>query len=223
MGESFQFLDIIIFALVAVFLAIRLRSVLGRRTGNEQRRDPFAPPPADQAPASAKVVTLPDRNKVIDATPIPADGDLSAGLARVRSADASFDPSRFVGGARSAFEMIVAAFAAGDTAVLKPLLNSEVLQNFTQAIEERRSQHETLETTLLAVKQADIVKAELDRNIAVITVKFVSDQVNVTRASDNSVVEGDPNRVEEKTDYWTFSRDTRARDPNWQLVATHSG
>ena len=222
MGDSFQFLDIIIFALVAVFLAFRLRSVLGRRTGNEQRRDPFAPPPADQAPASAKVVTLPDRNKVSDAQP-SSDLSLSAGLAQIRAADSTFDPNRFAAGARGAFEMIVNAFAAGDTAALTPLLNSEVLQNFTHAIDERRRQHETLETNLLSLKQAEVVKAELDRNIALVTVKFVSDQVNVIRASDNSVVEGDPNRVETKTDYWTFSRDTRSRDPNWQLVATHSG
>ena len=148
---------------------------------------------------------------------------MAAGLARIRDADPGFDPPQFLEGARAAFEMIVAAFAEGDQDKLRPLLSDEVYRPFCTAIDERGAAHETLESRILALKQIDISEAELDGRAARVTLKIVSDQINVVRAHDGSIVDGDPEHAIEKTDFWTFARDTRSADPNWALVATDSG
>ena len=224
MGEFQQYFDIILFAMVAGFLVLRLRSVLGRRTGNERRRDLF---PRRAAPASSdNVATIvePDKRSARpadDGAP-PADA-VAEGLSRLRRADPSFDPSHFIEGARTAFEMIVAAFARGDKAVLRPLLSGEVFQQFATAIDERVAAKETLETRIDKLNAVDVVEAELVGPTAQLTLKLVSQQINVTRAMDGSIVDGDPDHPVEKTDYWTFARDTRSADPNWVLIATSSG
>ena len=225
MGGDFNVGSIVFFAILVLFLLFRLRGVLGRRTGQERYRDPFAhrtatPPargPMPGSPADA-------RGPVIEgtATPVSDPAPLAAGLAKLKSADKSFDEGAFLKGARGAFEIIVNAFAAGDTAALKPLLSGEVYSSFATAIQQRVSAKETHETNLMTIKGCELVQAGLEDNIAYVTAKFVSDQVNVTRAADGTVIDGDADRVVEKTDYWTFSRDTRSRDPNWQLVATRS-
>jgi predicted lipid-binding transport protein (Tim44 family) len=211
------FIDIVLFAMVAVFLVLRLRSVLGRRTGTERRRELF-----ERSAGAENVVTLPERNKPAELNGGAAPGSVAAGLAAIRSADPSFDPEEFLRGARGAFEMIVNAFAAGDTATLRPLLSDEVYEPFAEAIRARLDAKETHETSLLSVKAADINEAELNGRTALITVRFASDQVNVTRAAGGEIVDGDPEKVVEKTDFWTFARNTRASDPNWHLVATRS-
>ena len=220
MGE-FQYFDIILFAMVAGFLVLRLRSVLGRRTGNERRRDLF---PRRGAPAS-DVATLvePDKRVARLASDEPPADRVAEGLNRIRRADSSFDPAHFIEGARTAFEMIVAAFAKGDKAVLRPLLSDEVFQRFVVAIDERVAARETLETQIERLDSVDIVEAELAGRTAQVTLKLVSHQINVTRAMDESIVDGAPGQPVEKTDYWTFARDTRSTDPNWVLVATSSG
>jgi len=227
MGDFPHYFDIILFAMVAAFLVLRLRSVLGRRTGNERRRPGVvrqAEPPRDQIPAD-KVIAFDQRPNGVapPATTEPAGDAVAAGLARIHDADPSFDPPHFLEGARAAFDMIVAAFAEGDKAKLRPLLSDEVYQPFSTAIDERNAAHETLESRILALKQLDIVAAELDERIARVTLKLVSDQINVLRAHDGSVVDGDPEHATEKTDFWTFARDTRLTDPNWALVATDGG
>ena len=220
MGDGYQFLDIVVFAVIAGLLVLRLRSVLGRRTGNERRRDPFAPPAPGKAPE--KVVTLlPARDRAPPPVP-PGPVPVASGIAALKAADKSFDEASFLAGARSAFEIIVNAFAKGDTASLQPLLSEQVFASFSEAIRTRAGQHETLETTLLSIKAVEIAAAGVDRGTAHVTVKFVSDQVNVTRAADGSVVEGSPDQVEEKTDLWTFVRPLPSRDPNWTLVATQA-
>jgi predicted lipid-binding transport protein (Tim44 family) len=214
--------DIVLFAMVALFLILRLRSVLGRRTGNEQRRDPFA---QRASTAADKVVALPQRPPASPASPPqPAAADsVASGLARIRAADPGFDPEQFLPGARAAFEMIVAAFAAGDKGQLRPLLSDEVFGRFATAIDERDAAKETLETRILRLKTAEIVGAALAGRTAQVTLELVSDQVNVLRAHDGSIVDGNPDSAVEKTDFWTFARDTRSADPNWVLVATGSG
>ena len=148
---------------------------------------------------------------------------VAAGLEQIRSVDASFDPTGFLEGARMAFEMIVAAFAAGDKAQLRPLLSDEVYKPFSTAIDEREAAGETLETRILQLKSIDVDEAGVAGRTARVTVKFVTDQVNVLRAHDGSVVDGHPEDPAEKTDFWTFARDTRSSDPNWVLVTTASG
>jgi predicted lipid-binding transport protein (Tim44 family) len=226
MGEFQHYFDIILFAMIAVFLVLRLRSVLGRRTGNERRRDLFVRPPRaapDTTPEKVPVLGEPGRN---GASPAPGAAPVDAiteGLNRIRRADPSFDPSQFLSGAATAFEMIVTAFAAGDKSALQPLLSGEVFQQFATAIDERIAAKETLETRILRLNAADIVEAELAGQTAQATVKLGSQQINVTRAMDGSIVDGDPEHPTEKTDYWTFARDTRSTDPNWVLIATNSG
>jgi predicted lipid-binding transport protein (Tim44 family) len=211
------FIDIVLFAMVAVFLVLRLRSVLGRRTGTERRRDLV-----ERAVGAENVVSLPERNKPVEGNGSAAPGSVAAGIAAIRAADPTFDPEQFLSGARGAFEMIVGAFAAGDTGSLRPLLSDEVYDRFAEAIHARQQARETLETNLLSIKSADIAEAELNGRTALVTVRFSSDQANVTRAANGEIVDGDPERVVEKTDFWTFARNTRASDPNWQLVATRS-
>ncbi|HEX7968865.1 MAG TPA: Tim44/TimA family putative adaptor protein [Stellaceae bacterium] len=219
MGDGFQYLDIVVFAVIAGFLILRLRGVLGRRTGNERRRDPIPTPKPGTAPE--KVASIPSRNRPAGIAPSGAAAVASA-LAALKAADPGFDEKSFLAGARGAFEIIVNAFAKGDTAALQPLLNEAVYASFSGAISARQVQRETLQTTLLTIKATETAAAELEGDTAFVTVRFVSDQINVTRAADGTVIDGDPDRVVEKTDLWTFSRSLRSRDPNWTLVATSS-
>ncbi|HEX3953345.1 MAG TPA: Tim44/TimA family putative adaptor protein [Stellaceae bacterium] len=220
MGDLPHYFDIILFAMVAGFLILRLRSVLGRRTGHERRPDAVVR--RADAPSDNKVVAFGGRAPVpplITATPADA---VAVGLERIRGVDAAFDPTQFLEGARAAFEMIVGAFAAGDTGRLRPLLSDDVYTPFSEAIDERRRAGETLETQIVKLKSLDIAEAGLAGRTARVTAKFVSDQINVLRAHDSSIVDGDPGNPVEKTDLWTFARDTRSSDPNWVLVATAS-
>jgi predicted lipid-binding transport protein (Tim44 family) len=217
MGDGYQIIDILLFAAIAGFLVLRLRSVLGRRTGLEQRRDPFTPPPA--APQIVPPPVSPPRAANGSAAPPLA---APSGIAAIAAGDPSFAEESFLRGARGAFEIIVNAFAAGDTAALKPLLSKDVFDRFAEAIEARRAANETLQTTLVSIKSAEIFEATVEGGTALVTVKFVSDQTNVTRTGDAKIVEGEADRVVEHVDFWTFARPVKARDPNWTLVATHS-
>jgi len=220
MGD-FQYFDIILFAMIAGFLVLRLRSVLGRRTGNERRRDGFT---RARAPMSERAASGGEPATVATVVPLaaaPTDA-VSQGLDRILRADPDFDRAHFLAGARAAFEIIVSAFAKGDKAALRPLLSDEVYRPFAATIDERIAARETLDTRVLRLAGLDISAAELVGYTARIILRFVSEQINVTRAADGSIVDGDPEHSVEKTDYWTFTRDTRSTDPNWVLAATAS-
>ncbi|MDE0059655.1 MAG: Tim44/TimA family putative adaptor protein [Defluviicoccus sp.] len=229
--EGFQFLDIIFFAMIAAFLVFRLRSVLGRRTGHQSRPPDNMAGRHRETEAEGNVIELPDRTEP-DAEPerdgdeafepSPSDDPLASGMARIRAADPDFDPAGFEAGARAAFEAIVHAFATADTGTLGALLNDEVFDNFERAIRERLDAAETLETTVVGIKKAEIVEASMSGRNALVTVTFVSEQVNVTRDADGEVIDGDPAQVTDVTDIWTFARNTRSRDPNWKLIETRS-
>ena len=217
MSNGFPFIDIIFFAAVALFIAFRLRNVLGRRTGHERRPEASTVTPN----ARDNVVSLPNREEQAEAAFSHIDDDdLRQGLTAIRRADPDFDLEGFLMGARQAFEMIVDAFARGDTEALRPLLADDVYAGFKEAIEQRHAADETLETEVVAIKQADAVEARLDGTWALVTVRFVSDQVNVTRDAEGNIVDGDPEQLAEIVDLWTFGRDTASRDPNWELVST---
>ncbi|HWK46871.1 MAG TPA: Tim44/TimA family putative adaptor protein [Stellaceae bacterium] len=246
-----QIIDIILFAMVAGFLILRLRSVLGRRPGAERppeqgdrsRRGfgpnvPAKPGQINKAKSGLptdNVVSLPDRGKGLSParpdSPLdanPADtfekppGTLQSGLQEIAAADPSFSPEAFLVGSRSAFDYIVSAFAAGDTAVLRPLLSDDVYDRFADEIRGRMAAKETLETRIVRLDAADLVEADLEGRTASITLKFVSQQTSVVRDADGKIIEGDPERPFERTDIWTFSRNVRSQNPNWALVATHA-
>jgi len=224
MGDGF--LDLILFAMIAAFLVFRLRSVLGRRTGHERPPpDPLAKRPGEPLPKD-NVVQLPDRSGLAEQDETFAaensNDPLAAGVAQIRSVDSNFSPDEFCKGAGAAFEMIVQAFAAGDLKILRSLLNDEVYENFSAAVKQREEADEELETTVISIKNADLLEARLEGRMAFVTVKFQSEQVNVTRDKSGAVVDGDPTHVTDVTDIWTFARNTRARDPNWTLVETRS-
>jgi predicted lipid-binding transport protein (Tim44 family) len=163
-----------------------------------------------------------DRRK-LEAAIASIAGDVRRGLDEIRGADPKFDPVDFVAGARVAFEMIVGAFAQGDTKALRPLLNDLVYGNFAGAIEDRNRNKQRHETTLVGILSADIAAAELAKgDEARVTVKFVSQQINVTKDQENRIVDGDPSEVANITDIWTFARSVKSRDPNWVLIATES-
>jgi predicted lipid-binding transport protein (Tim44 family) len=226
----------IIFLALAVFIFIRLRSVLGQRTGRE--RPPYDPYSAREAtrPATDKVVTLPTRTAepppkaVIDATPAERwkgvaepGSSIATGLDAIAAVDPSFDAKPFLAGARQAYEMVVMAFAEGDTRTLKNLLSREVYEGFETAIREREQRGETVETRFVSIDKAEIIAAEVRARTAQITVRIVSQLVSVTRDRAGTVLDGAPDRVTEVTDVWTFARDVSSRDPNWKLVATEAG
>jgi predicted lipid-binding transport protein (Tim44 family) len=230
------FFEILFFAVVAGFLGWRLYSVLGRRTGHEKPFDPFRTKepeaPATVSDRDGNIRRLPepaaradrldrDRRK-LEAAIAGVAGDVRRGLEEIRSADPKFDPVDFVAGARVAFEMILAAFAQGDAKALRPLLNDQVFANFAGAIEERNRNKQRHETTLVGILSADIAGAALKSDEAQVTVKFVSQQINVTKDQEGRIIDGDPSEVANITDIWTFARQVKARDPNWVLTATDS-
>jgi predicted lipid-binding transport protein (Tim44 family) len=229
MGESFQYIDIILFAMIAAFLILRLRSVLGRHRHDGRPQDDSYES-ARSLPKDDTVVSLPDRTEArrpgrrAESPPAPdaAATPLDATLTQMRIADPRFDLREFIAGARTAFEMIVEAFAKGDRKTLQMLLSPEVYENFEGAIRDREGKNQTLENTLIRIVSTDPVEAELDGSVGSITVKIVSEQVNVTKNAAGEVADGNPNHITEVTDIWTFSRDLRSRDPNWKLVATRS-
>ena len=228
----------IIFLALAVFIFLRLRSVLGQRTGRE--RPPYDPYAAREPvrPAPDKVVALPNRSAEAvaakPAEPPPPPGErwkgvaeagtpLAAGFDAIVAADAAFDPKHFLTGARTAYEMIVGAFAEGDRRTLRNLLSREVYDGFESAINEREKRGETVESRFVSVDAADIAAAELRGRTAQLTVRFQSKLVSVTRDKDGNVIDGHADKVTDVTDVWTFARDLSSRDPNWKLVATEAG
>ncbi|PWC52257.1 Tim44/TimA family putative adaptor protein [Azospirillum melinis] len=225
MGDGFVFIEIVIFAMIAAFLVYRLRSVLGRRTGEErQRSNPFTSAPGAAKPDN--VVPLPERSR---ARPDVAPGadvvvsdeplSLAASIDQIRAADPNFDEKHFLEGSKAAFAMIVDAFARGDTATLRPLLADDVYDSFAQVIRDRQAAGEQHEARIEQVREAEVVEAKLDAGrTARVTVRLVSDQVNVVRDRNGAIVDGDPKALVENTDVWTFARNLRSRDPNWALV-----
>ncbi len=230
----------IIFLALAVFIFLRLRSVLGQRTGRE--RPPYDPYTARDAvrPAGEKVVALPNRttDAVKDASKKPAEPAAAAepwkgiaetgsatatGLDAIAAADPSFDVKHFIAGARAAYEMTVTAFAEGDRRTLRNLLSRDVAEGFEAAITERERREETVESKFVSIDAADITAAELRAQTVQITMRFVSQLVSATRNKSGNVIEGNAEKVTDVTDVWTFARDLSSRDPNWKLVATEAG
>jgi predicted lipid-binding transport protein (Tim44 family) len=212
--------DILIFAALAAFVLFRLFRVLGRRTGNER-------PPPSQVPGNAaneqdNVVPLPGVDQQPEDSLAGIDGPLRAGMTQIRLADGSFDPEQFLAGARSAFEMILDSFHKGELEKVRPFLDNDVYRSFATAVTERESAENRRIIELIAINRCEAIEAEMQGRQARITIRFESDQTDILKDSEDRIVAGDPSTPIEVTDIWIFGRDTKSRDPNWQLVATRN-
>jgi len=243
MGDGFPF-DILFLGLVAAFLILQLRRVLGRRTGHEK------PPPSiagrnmgDEEEKGDNTTQLlenewgptghaeSDKDATNDATDDAAqeglptqmgDDATTAGLKDIQLADRDFSADDFIQGATAAFEMIIEAFPAADKTTLRSLLSEDVYDDFMVAIKAREESGETLENSLVGLKEARILEAGLDGRTAILTIKFISDQISITRNAGGEVIGGDSEHIARMVDIWTFSRNLSSRDPNWTLVETRS-
>ena len=242
MDEFFDIPTLIVIG-VAIFVLFRLRQVLGSRTGTERTPLQRAQQQPTQKPANDE--------KVVQMRPVPvppvSDGDaerralklsaeieqfahgnaeVAAGLNAIGEADPTFGPKSFMEGAKQAYEMIVTAFAEGNRKLLKDLLSRDVYEGFTRAITDRESREEQVDQSFVGIDKADILDSEVKSGIASITVRFVSQLISATRDKAGAIISGDPQRIKEVTDIWTFSRDissAKARaNPNWRLIATQS-
>ncbi|WP_295847743.1 Tim44/TimA family putative adaptor protein [Tardiphaga sp.] len=224
----------IIFLALAVFIFLRLRNVLGQRTGDE--RPPFERAARDAMPADGNVVPMP--GGAVDQAPLAPTADvapaerwkgltepgspLAIGLDAIVAQDSSFDPRHFLTGAKGAYEMIVLAFANGDRRALKDLLSSEVFDSFDAVIKDREKSEQKTETRFVSIDKAELTGAEVRDRAAQLTVRFVSQMISVTRDKAGTIVDGNAEKVSDITDVWTFARDITSRDPNWKLVGTGS-
>lgn len=228
--------------LVTVFVVIKLRSALGRRTPDEdQARYERQAKAREAAAANDKVVTLPrreqeraeptdfeqedertpeERLEVRDASILP---DARPGLLQIAQTDRSFDAEHFSNGAKQAYEMIVTAYAEGNRELLSNLLSRDVFEGFADAMDNRDSRGEKVDQSFVGINRCDITEAELASDgEANITLKFLSQLITATMNSAGEVISGDPQKIQEVTDIWTFARNIRDDNPNWRLVATQA-
>ena len=221
MSNDLQLLDILIFAMVAGFLFLRLHRVLGKRTGHEQPPGRVA---EDEAPSMDVVPLHPDDSLSDEPLSTNLESEPAPGIDDLRKADPHFQPEEFLTGVETAFEMIVEAFSLGDTEVLQSLLDDPTLQGFKAEIARRSEAHEEVESSLISIDTCQIVEAKVDGSSVGVTVNIVSKQIHVVRNADTgAVVEGDASNASTINDLWTFARDVRSNDPNWRLVETRLG
>ena len=214
-------IEIVILAMIAAFLGLRLYSVLGRRAEHEEEPVPtrFEAPDKSPAPVAALRPAAPARPAELEGVR-PA---VEQGVREIAAADRRFDIMGFIEGAKGAYAMVLEAFWNGDRETLKELCDSDVYASFDAAITAREEAGETLENKLVRIEDAKIDQAELDGRIARIAVRFVADIAAVTRDRDGNVIAGSLDDAIETRDIWTFSRDVRSNDPHWLLDATDEG
>ncbi len=241
-----DFIEILFWAAIAVFLVLRLHATLGSRTGHDRKAEK---PPHPGSP-DPKVISLDSKRPPEDTTPpdnitpdnmtpdtatvaalhhgkttqqlLDPDSPLALGLRAIIGRDDSFDSAAFLNGAATAFDMIITAFASGDRETLKNLLSVKVFDNFNRAITTREADGNSLETTLVALSNAELVSARQQDDRALLDVSFVSEQITVTRNSAGEIIAGDPNSVRQIRDLWIFARDLQSENPNWELVETRT-
>ena len=197
MNSGFEYLDIILLAMIAGFIILRLRGILGRKTGHEKKiyKDFFSKN-VTQKDAEKKVVNL-SSSKLDDAT-----------------------KEQFIKGAKAAYEMIITSFAKGDKKTLKPLLNKEIYQNFSDEIDHRKKENSKSELTFVGVKSAKIKNFEKKNNVYTFTVNFVSEIITCKKDKNNKIIEGNPDIIKTVNDVWKFSKNMWSSNPNWYLVET---
>ena len=237
-----EFLDAytIVFIALAIFVIFRLKAVLGQRTGSERPPfNPFERPEAPKPMDDGNVIPLPTANRAPqpprEEAPPPVDpaeqlkgiadpaSPLGSALRAIINAEPQFEPKSFLMGARAAYEMIVLAYARGDRRSLKDLLSKEVYDDFVGAITDRESRGEKVDTTFVSIDKSELTDAALRDKVASVTVRFVSKLITSTKDSAGTVIDGNPEKIADLADVWTFAREIGTRDPNWRLVSTQSG
>lgn len=209
---------IVILALIALFVGLRLYSVLGERTGHEQKLIKAAEP--DAPVAQPPVATGAGDPQGIDEASMAYLPLAGPGVRKLLAADPGFDVARFLEGAEAAYRMTLEAFWKGDLSEVEGFLDDHVANAFEQAIEARRAQNLVLDNRLIAIDQSLIAAAALDDGIAELVVRFEADIAAVTRNADGEVVAGSMSDAVQTRDRWTFRRDIAGEDPNWLLVET---
>ncbi|HPI62361.1 MAG TPA: Tim44/TimA family putative adaptor protein [Alphaproteobacteria bacterium] len=219
-----DWLQIIIFAAIALFFFFRLRSVLGQKTGEEHKHGklltqkslrPVPLRPQDQVPVKDKI----DSDQEIAAVLVGQD---QVAVKKLQAIYPAFQPTSFLKGAKIAFESVLNAYAEGDTKTLKSLVDQEIFDAFSGSIVERQNKVQQQQTMIVAINDAKIESIKIENSQAFITVLMISEQINVIRNQDGQVIEGDATAVRNIRDLWTFRKDLRNMDPNWLLVATHN-
>lgn len=233
MDEFFDLPTLIVIA-VAVFVLFRLRSVLGTRTGNERPPLERRKPAEAAAPTDETVVPMrpragnPDldderRSRKLDAEIeqfAKGNDGLAAGFRAVAEVDPSFTPKSFLDGAKQAYEMVVTAYASGDRATLRNLLEKDVFEGFQRAIADRETAGQRVDFTFVGLPKIEIADAEYDKKNVLVTVRFHAEVVSATRDKDGNLVDGNADQVQTIADEWTFARNPKSRDPNWKVVTT---
>ena len=211
--------------MIAAFIALRLKSVLGRKTGEEQRRGTSfqrtgeAANNGEAAPGEVPPAPPDATDEIIAGI---EDEDLRQGIENVRQADPSFDLPNFLEGAKAAFAMILEAFAKGERETLRPLLADDVFSSFEAVIAEREANDQTMQFELVSIGSANLHDARMVGDLSRITVRFVTEQINTLRDGEGNALEGQSSAIEDITDLWTFERDTTSQDPNWLLIETRA-
>ncbi len=226
MGGTGSFpIDLVLFGMIAAFLVLRLRGILGKRDGFE-RQEQSTPRGPVAVPGMGRPVPPTIDAKAEPAAPLRPlpEASTPAGMAlqQMRQVDRNFDPARFIAGADAAFRMIVTGYAQGDRVALRPLLGDETYRSFEAAIAARETAGETMKSEIRSIEQASIEAASVTGTIGTITVKFVSDQVSETLDKDGRPVHG-TDAVTEITDIWTFERNLAQSDPAWRMTEARSG
>ncbi len=218
--------EIVILAMIAAFILLRLRSELGKKTGNE----PLPPAAGGHQNPGAPTSFGGDRRADMvedmvggDVIDLEENPKLRQAYQDIRRADRAFDVSQFITGAKAAHEMILEAFWSGDKETLKEFLDDTVYDQFSTAVDQREERGFVMQNKLLDVPEVDIIDARLHGRMAELTVHFRAEIIAVTKDKDGHVVEGNTSDAIEVNDKWTFARDTKSRDPKWMLVATQPG
>ncbi len=239
-----EFFDIptLIFIGIAIVVLLRLRSVLGTRTGTERPPSNRIREKDEQASDNDNIIPLPNMKKPSTKandgeaeilakkakSELEAeikkfaqnDEKLAAGLREINSLDSNFTPKSFISGAKAAYEMIVTAFAKGDIKTLKNLLEKDVFEGFQEVIKQRESSGYKVDFTFVGLPKVEFADARVEKNMALVTIRFFAEVVSATRDSEGNLIEGNGDQVTNIADIWTFARNTRSNDPNWKLVAT---
>lgn len=227
MSEGVPYADIIIIALIAGFILLRLRSVLGQKTGNDSQSIFKKPDIAAEKVINLSGKALKPQLKEEEDKEISdeyfddiKDEKIAKTLKAIKDKDEHFSATEFLKGAEMAFEMVFDGFAKGDKDPLKMLLSNDLYKQFESEVEARKDQDSKADSTLVSVSAEDIISAKIQKNKVQIGVTFKSEQINIVRDKDDKIIEGNPSDVSVMQDEWVFERDISSKNPNWKIIDT---